>query len=230
MSEFIAGFQDTMAYLTMLMPSLMAGAWVTAKLFVWTLVLSLPLGLPIALGSNSRFWPIKAICQTYVFIFRGTPLILQLYFFYFFLPMAYGITLNAFTTSVITFVLNYAAYFAEIYRGGINGIDRGQYEAAHALGLSKSQTMFGIVLPQTMKIILPPVSNEAIVLIKDTALASIITVGELMKASRGAVNRDVDITAYILAAIIYLAFTAVLTVLSTHLEKKYSKYDEREAK
>lgn len=219
-----------MAYLTMLMPSLMAGAWVTAKLFVWTLVLSLPLGLPIALGSNSRFWPIKAICQTYVFIFRGTPLILQLYFFYFFLPMAYGITLNAFTTSVITFVLNYAAYFAEIYRGGINGIDRGQYEAAHALGLSKSQTMFGIVLPQTMKIILPPVSNEAIVLIKDTALASIITVGELMKASRGAVNRDVDITAYILAAIIYLAFTAVLTVLSTHLEKKYSKYDEREAK
>lgn len=153
-----------------------------------------------------------------------------MYFFYFFLPMAYGITLNAFTTSVITFVLNYAAYFAEIYRGGINGIDRGQYEAAHALGLSKSQTMFGIVLPQTMKIILPPVSNEAIVLIKDTALASIITVGELMKASRGAVNRDVDITAYILAAIIYLAFTAVLTVLSTHLEKKYSKYDEREAK
>lgn len=230
MSEFLAGFQDTMAYLTILMPSLMAGAWVTVKLFIWTLVLSLPLGLPFALGSNARFWPIKAICQTYVFIFRGTPLILQLYFFYFFLPMAYGIKLDPFTTSVITFVLNYAAYFAEIYRGGINGIDRGQYEAAHALGLSKSQTMFGIVLPQTMKIILPPVSNEAIVLIKDTALASIITVGELMKASRGAVNRDVDTTAYIIAAIIYLAFTAVLTLLSSYLEKKYSKYDEREVK
>lgn len=228
MSEFLAGFQDTMAYVVTLMPSLMAGAWVTAKLFVWTLVLSLPLGLPFALGSSSRFWPIKAICQTYVFIFRGTPLILQLYFFYFFLPIAYGIRLDPFVTSVITFVLNYAAYFAEIYRGGINGIDRGQYEAAHALGLSKSQTMFGIVFPQTMRIILPPVSNEAIVLIKDTALASIITVGELMKASRGAVNRDVDTTAYIIAAIIYLAFTFVLTLLSNYLEKKYSRYDSRE--
>lgn len=228
MSEFIAGFQDTIAYVIVLMPALTAGAWVTAKLFFWTLILSLPLGLPIALGSNSRFWPIKAICQTYVFIFRGTPLILQLYFFYFFLPIAYGITLSPFVTSVITFVLNYAAYFAEIYRGGINGIDRGQYEASQALGLSKVQSMFGVIFPQTVRVILPSVSNEAIVLIKDTALASIITVGELMKASRSAVNRDVDTTAYIIAAAIYLAFTFVMTLLSNYLERKYSKYDVRE--
>ena len=112
------------------------------------------------------------------------------------LPIQFDIRLPALTTSIITFVLNYAAYFAEIYRGGINGIDRGQYEAAKALGLSKMQTMVGIVLPQTMKIILPPVSNEAIVLVKDTALASAIGLGELMKASKGAVNRDVDPVSY----------------------------------
>ena len=217
-----------MAYVWTLMPALTAGAWVTVKLFFWTLVLSLPLGLPFALGSMSKFRIIKAICQTYVFIFRGTPLLLQLYFFYFFLPIAYDIKLDPFTTSVITFVLNYAAYFAEIYRGGINGIEHGQYEAAHALGLSKRQTMFGIILPQTMKVILPPVSNEAIVLVKDTALASAITVGELMKASRGAVNRDVDTMAYVIAAVIYLAFTFALTLLSNYLEKRYSKYDARE--
>ena len=133
------------------------------------------------------------------------------------------------TTAVVTFVLNYAAYFAEIYRGGINGIDRGQYEAAKALGISKTQTMLGIILPQTMRIILPPVSNEAIVLVKDTALASVITLGELMKASRGAVNRDVDATAYVVAAVIYLMFTFLLTVISNKLEKRYSLYNQREA-
>lgn len=173
-----------MDYVGILMPTLLAGAWVMVQLFCWTLLLSLPLGLPIALGSNVRFWPIRAFCRFYVFVFRGTPLLLQLYFFYFLLPIQFDIRLPALTTSIITFVLNYAAYFAEIYRGGINGIDRGQYEAAKALGLSKMQTMVGIVLPQTMKIILPPVSNEAIVLVKDTALASAIGLGELMKAQK----------------------------------------------
>ena len=194
-SSFITEFTDLMDYVGILMPTLLAGAWVMVQLFCWTLLLSLPLGLPIALGSNVRFWPIRAFCRFYVFVFRGTPLLLQLYFFYFLLPIQFDIRLPALTTSIITFVLNYAAYFAEIYRGGINGIDRGQYEAAKALGLSKMQTMVGIVLPQTMKIILPPVSNEAIVLVKDTALASAIGLGELMKASKGAVNRDVDPTA-----------------------------------
>ena len=143
------------------------------------------------------------------------------------LPIQFDIRLPALTTSIITFVLNYAAYFAEIYRGGINGIDRGQYEAAKALGLSKMQTMVGIVLPQTMKIILPPVSNEAIVLVKDTALASAIGLGELMKASKGAVNRDVDPTAYFVVAVIYLMFTFILTLASNRLEKRFKRYDER---
>ena len=226
-SSFITEFTDLMDYVGILMPTLLAGAWVMVQLFCWTLLLSLPLGLPIALGSNVSFWPIRAFCRSYVFVFRGTPLLLQLYFFYFLLPIQFDIRLPALTTSIITFVLNYAAYFAEIYRGGINGIDRGQYEAAKALGLSKMQTMVGIVLPQTMKIILPPVSNEAIVLVKDTALASAIGLGELMKASKGAVNRDVDPTAYFVVAVIYLMFTFILTLASNRLEKRFKRYDER---
>lgn len=229
MNVFVTDLIEWINYAGGILPALLAGAWVTVKLFFWTLLFSLPLGLPFALGSSSRIWPIRALCRAYVFVFRGTPLLLQLFFFYFFLPIAFDITMDAFTTGVITFILNYAAYFAEIYRGGINGIDKGQYEAAHALGLSKRQTMFGIILPQTFRIILPPVSNEAIVLVKDTALVSVIAVSELMKASRGAVNRDVDMTAYILAAGIYLLMTLLLTILSNYLEKRSLRYDAKEA-
>lgn len=228
-SDFIAELTNTADYVGIIMPTLLSGTIVMVELFLWTLVLSLPLGLPIALGSNSRFWPIKAFCRFYVFVFRGTPLLLQLYFFYFLLPIQFDIRIPLFATAVITFVLNYAAYFAEIYRGGINGIDRGQYEAAKALGLSKTQTMFGIILPQTMRIILPPVSNEAIVLVKDTALASAISLGELMKASKSAVNRDVNPTAYLAAAVIYLIFTFILTLISNKLEKRFTRYNQREA-
>lgn len=228
-SDFIAELTNTADYVGIIMPTLLSGTIVMVELFLWTLVLSLPLGLPIALGSNSRFWSLKAFCRFYVFVFRGTPLLLQLYFFYFLLPIQFDIRIPLFATAVITFVLNYAAYFAEIYRGGINGIDRGQYEAAKALGLSKTQTMFGIILPQTMRIILPPVSNEAIVLVKDTALASAISLGELMKASKSAVNRDVNPTAYLAAAVIYLIFTFILTLISNKLEKRFTRYNQREA-
>ena len=224
------GFMETIEYVGVLMPSLLQGAWWTVKLFVATLVLSLPLGLPFALGSDSRFGILRGISKTYIWIFRGTPLLLQMFFFYFFLPIWFGeaFRFDAFTTAVLAFVLNYAAYFAEIYRGGINSIDRGQYEAAHSLGLSKRQTMLGIILPQTMKTILPPVSNEAIVLIKDTALVSVIGVADLMKASTSAVNRDVDPMAYLIAAIIYLIFTFLLTLLSNYLERRFSIYDAKE--
>lgn len=228
-SNFTIELADTAAYIGKILPALMDGTWVMFQLFCWTLVLSLPLGLPIALGSNVKFWPVRLVCRFYVFVFRGTPLLLQLFFFYYFLPIAFDVRMPALATAVVTFVLNYAAYFAEIYRGGINGVDRGQYEAAKALGLSKSQTMMGIILPQTMRIIMPPVSNETIVLVKDTALASAISLGELMKASKGAVNRDVDAMAYLVAAVIYLIFTFVLTLISNKLEKKYSLYDQREA-
>ena len=210
------------------LPFMLQGAVVTIELFALTIVISLPLGLPIALGSNSRIKPLSIICKIYVWIFRGTPLLLQLFFFYFFFPLVLNIQMNAFVTVVLTYVLNYAAYFAEIYRGGINSIDRGQYEAAHALGLSKRQTMGDIILPQTMKAILPPVVNETITLVKDTALASSLPVIELMKATNSAVNRMTDMTPFFFASIIYLIMTFVLTVVAGRLEKHFSRYDAKE--
>lgn len=210
------------------MPFMLEGTVVTVELFILTIVLSLPLGLPVALGSNSHIKPLSFICKVYVWIFRGTPLLLQLFFFYFFFPLVLDIQMDAFITVVLTYVLNYGAYFAEIYRGGINSIERGQYEAAHALGLSKWQTMVDIIMPQTMKAILPPVVNEAITLVKDTALASTLPVIELMKATNSAVNRMTDMTPFFFAAVIYLIMTFVLTVIAGRLEKHFSRYDARE--
>ena len=210
------------------LPFMLKGSVWTVELFVLTLVLSLPLGLPFALGSNSRFKPLSFLCKVYVWIFRGTPLLLQLFFFYFFFPLKLGVKISAFTAVVLTYVLNYAAYFAEIYRGGINSIDRGQYEAAHALGLSRGQTMRDIILPQTMKAILPPTVNEAITLVKDTALASTLAVTDLMKATTSAVNRMTDMTPFFFAAIIYLIMTFVLTLIAGKLEKYFSRYDAKE--
>ena len=210
------------------LPFMLEGSVTTVQVFVLTLVLSLPLGLPIALGSNSRFKPLSFLCKIYVWIFRGTPLMLQLWFFYFFFPMEFGITLDAFTTAAITYIFNYAAYCAEIYRGGINSIDRGQYEAAHALGLSKKQTLFDIILPQTMKATFPPIVNEAITLIKDTALVSALGVVDLMKATNSAVNRMTSLTPFFYAAIIYLIMTFILTIIAGRLEKHFSRYDAKE--
>lgn len=217
-----------MDYIMSIMPALLMGTWFSIKLFIIVLILSLPLGLPIALGENSRFRPIKWLCKLYVLIFRGTPLLLQLFFFYFFFPIAFGITLDAFPTACLTFILNYAAYFAEIYRGGINGIDVGQYEASHSLGLTKTQTMFGVIIPQMLRTVLPAISNEAIILIKDTALASTITYMELMKAASSAVNRDVNVVPYIIAAILYLLFSYVVTAIAHRVEKYFMRFDAQE--
>ncbi|MCI5884934.1 MAG: amino acid ABC transporter permease [Clostridiales bacterium] len=197
-------------------------------IFVATLAVSLPLGLPVALGANSRILPIKWICIIYVWIFRGTPLLLQLFFFYYFFPIVLHITMNAYITVVITFILNYGAYFAEIYRGGINSIDKGQYEASFALGLSKKQTTVDIILPQTMKAILPPVVNEAITLIKDTALASTLPIIELMKATNSAVNATTNMIPFFFAAVIYLIMTAVLTFVANKVEAHFKRYDAKE--
>ena len=129
---------------------------------------------------------------------------LQLFFFYFFFPLVLKIKISVFVTVILTFVLNYAAYLAEIYRGGINSVDKGQHEAAFALGLTKKQTMLDIILPQTMKAVLPPIVNEAITLVKDTALASSLPLVDLMKATNSSVNRMTDITPMFFSALIYL--------------------------
>ena len=186
------------------LPFMLEGSVTTVQVFIFTLVISLPLGLPIALGSNSRFKPLSFLCKIYVWIFRGTPLMLQLWFFYFFFPFNFGITLDALSTAILTYVLNYA------------------------LGLSKGQTMKDIILPQTMKAIMPPVVNEAITLVKDTALVSSIAVIDLMKATNSAVNRMTSLTPFFYAAVIYLIMTFVLTIIAGRLEKHFSRYDAKE--
>lgn len=212
---------------------MLEGAWMTVKLFALTIIFALPLGLPFALGSNCRIAPLRWLSKLYIWVFRGTPLMLQLFFFYFFLPIFFrklgsSFMLDAFPTAVLTFVLNYAAYFAEIYRAGIESIDRGQYEAAQTLGISKTRTLFGIILPQTIKRVLPPVFNETITLVKDTALVNVIGVAELLKVAKGAVNRDQDATAYLVAALIYLVMTFVLTMVARYLERRFSRYERKE--
>lgn len=214
-----------MAEIMEYLPIMLKGTLTTIEVFVLTIVLSLPLGFPIALGEESRFKPLAFICKVYVWIFRGTPLMLQLFFFYYFFPIMLDIRMDALPTAILTFILNYAAYFAEIYRGGMNSIDRGQYEAAHALGLSKKQTMLDIILPQTMKAILPPVFNETITLVKDTALIMAISANELMKVTNGIVSRTSQISPFVVAALIYLIMTFVLTVLAGRLEKHFARYD-----
>lgn len=216
-----------MDYILTILPALLNGLKTTLGLFALTLLFSLPLGLMVSLGALSRFWPLKAVSNVYIWLLRGTPLMLQLFFVYYALP-AYGITLDRFPAAVTTFVLNYAAYFAEIYRAGIESIDVGQYEAAKVLGFSRGKTMRHIIIPQTIRRIIPPVTNEVITLIKDTALATAISVPELIKAAKDAANRDVNTTGYVIAAIIYLVLTFLLTMASRHMEKRFS-IGEREA-
>lgn len=217
-----------MEYLSQFMPFMLKSTVMTIEIFVLTLALSLPLGLPVALGSNSKIKPLSWLCKTYVFIFRGTPLMLQLWFFYFFFPFVMDMQVSAFFAVIVSFVLNYGAYFAEIYRGGINSVDSGQHEAAFALGLTKKQTMIDIILPQTMKAVLPPIANEAITLVKDTALASVLPIIELMKATNSCVNRMSNMMPFVFAAILYLVMTFVLTIALSKLEKHFSRYDRKE--
>ena len=216
-----------LSYIALLMPSLIRGLGQTLLLFALTLVFSLPLGLVFTLGSISKVLPLRWLSRIYIWVFRGTPLMLQLFFIYYGLPFL-GIAFDRMTSAVVTFVLNYAAYFAEIYRAGIQSIDRGQHEAAKTLGFTRWQTMRLIILPQTVSRVIPPVCNETITLVKDTALVTAIGVGELLKAAEGAVNRDMDITAYILVALIYLALTFVLTVVYERLEKRFSRHQKKE--
>jgi len=219
-------------YISALMPSLIRGIVETLKIFGLTLAIALPLGLPIALGSISRFWPVKILSKTYVWLFRGTPLMLQLFFVYFGLGIIANqnnllfLRFDRFSAVVITFSLNYAAYFAEIYRAGIQSIDRGQYEAAKTLGFTRGQTMMKIIIPQTIRRIIPPVSNETITLVKDTALANVIAVPELLKVAKDASNRDTNTTAYFLAAIGYLAVTFLLTIIYRQLERRFSRHEQ----
>ncbi len=222
MTEF---FNNSMEFL----PSLLSATVITLKIFILTAALSLILGVPLGVFRNSKIRIVRFFIWVYIGIFRGTPLLLQLFFFYFFLPDIIGVYLDAFEAVVVAFTLNYAAYFAEIYRGGINSIDSGQFEAAYTLGISKFKMYKDIIFPQAMRGVIPAIFNEIIVLIKDTALASVLPIMELMKATNSAVSRTSKVEPFLLAAIIYLLITFVVTVIGNRIEKRYAIFNEKEA-
>ena len=199
------------------------GSQVTLEIFFVTLVLSLPLGVLAALGRLSSFRPLARFMEFYVWLMRGTPLMLQLLFVYFALPMV-GILLPDLAAALLAFTLNYAAYFAEIFRAGIQSVPRGQYEAAKTLGMTYPQTMRRIILPQVIRMVLPPVSNETINLVKDTSLIYILAMNDLLRVARTIVQREFDMTPFVIAAVVYLVMTAVLTWGFKKLEAHYGKY------
>jgi len=201
------------------------GLGYTVILFFVTIVVSIPLGLIITFLSGSKIWPVRMITRFYVFIMRGTPLMLQLFFFYFGLPfipfIGKYLAMDRFTAGCLAFALNYAAYFCEIFRGGLFSIDKGQYEAAKVLGMSKFQTTMRVIIPQMVKVVLPPTANEAIVLVKDTALVSSIGITDMLHYSKSLVNSTGNVLPYAVAAVFYLIMTYGLTKLFDWLEKKF---------
>ncbi|MCH2220914.1 amino acid ABC transporter permease [Dechloromonas sp. ARDL1] len=217
-----------MDYILNIMGPLLEGTAVTLQVFGATLVLAVPLGLALALIRLSRFRAASTAVAGYVWLMRGTPLMLQMLFIYFALPFVpvVGIRLPDFPAAIVAFVLNYAAYFAEIFRAGIQSVGRGQYEAAQVLGMSRAQTMRRIILPQMVKRILPPMSNETITLVKDTSLIYVLAMNDLLRAARGIVQRDFTTMPFVVAAAFYLVMTLLLTWGFMRLEKKYAVYDD----
>ncbi len=204
--------------------SLLSGLKNTCLIFALTLLIALPLGLIISFGSMSKFKPLSVLVKVFVWIIRGVPLMLQIFIVFYVPGMIFGTPIaSRFTAVIIAFVINYACYFSEIYRGGIESIPRGQYEAGEVLGLTRSQIFFKIILMQVVKRILAPMSNEVITLVKDTALARVILIVEILKAAE-------EFTSYGLiwplfyTAVFYLVFVGILTLLFGFFEKKLSYY------
>ena len=200
------------------------GTQITLEIFFITLIIALPLGLMASLGRISHWKPLSLLMEFYIWLMRGTPLMLQLLFVYFALPMI-GIRLPDIAAALLAFTLNYAAYFAEIFRSGIQSISRGQYEAAKTLGMTYGQTMRRIIIPQMVRRVLPPISNETINLVKDTSLIYILAMNDLLRVARTIVQREFDMTPFMVAAVFYLAMTFVLTWIFKKLEAYYGKYD-----
>lgn len=206
-------------------PQLLGGFKYTLLIFFITLVAAIPLGLPIALGSMSRFKPLRWISRAFVWVIRGTPLMLQIMVVFYVPGLVFGTPFRSRIIAVIiAFIINYAAYFSEIYRGGIESIPVGQYEAGQVLGLTKTQTFFKVVLFQVVKRIMAPMSNEVITLVKDTSLANVIAVGELIMSAQNIVKVYAIIWPLFYTAIFYLIFCGVLTLLFNALEKKLNYY------
>ena len=203
---------------------LLTGFLETFKIFALTLLFALPLGLIISFGSMSKFMPLKAVCKVFVWIIRGTPLMLQLIVVFYGPGLIFGLpALERFTAVIVTFVINYACYFSEIYRGGIESISKGQYEAGQVLGMTKTQVFFKVVLLQVIKRIVPPMSNEIITLVKDTSLARIIAVGEILMAAERYAGKGI-IWPLFYTGVFFLLFNGILTLLFGYIEKKLDYY------
>ena len=205
------------------------GFGVTLQIFFLTLVGSLPLGVVVALARMSRVKPIAWIMKFYISVMRGTPLMLQMFFIYFAPYYIFGIPLSMeskFSATIVAFIINYAAYFAEIYRSGIQSIPRGQYEATEVLGYSRLQTFMKIVLPQVIKRILPAMGNEIITLVKDTSLAFAIGVAEMFSTAKALVASQVSMLPFVFAAVFYWVFNFVVEVVLGRVEKKMGYYHD----
>ena len=203
---------------------MLEGLEVTLSIFFFTLLLAIPLGMLIAQGRMSPSRWVRGPLSFYIYIMRSTPLMLQIMFIYFLLPMVLPFRVDRFPAVIFSFVINYAAYFAEIFRGGIQSIPVGQYEAAKVLGYTSLQTFFRIILPQVAKRVLLPVTNEVITLIKDTALASTVAVIEIMTIAKKQVSGSSSIEPYFVAIIMYLILNGVAEQLCKLCERKLSYY------
>lgn len=212
-----------MNYILEILPSLLSGAATTLQVFALVLVFSIPLGIMLAFSMQIRLKPLQWLLNLYIWIMRGTPLLLQLIFIYYVLP-SIGIRLDRIPAAIIAFTLNYAAYFAEIFRGGISSIPTGQYEAAKVLKFTPVQTIRLIILPQVVKIVLPSVFNEVMTLVKDTSLVYALGISDLILASRTAANRDASLAPMFVAGLIYLLLIGQATLIAKQVEKKFSYY------
>ena len=211
--------------MTKLLSLMLKGSIMNIKIFALTLLFALPLGFIVAKGRMSKLWPVKTLVNIYIQIMRGTPLILQLIFVYFAPYYILGVSYDRFTAVIIAFVINYAAYFAEIYRSGLQAIDKGQYEASRVLGFNKLYTFFHIILPQVFKIILPALAGEVITLVKDTALAQTIGVAELFRAAQNAASREFSTMPIFIAGVFFFVMNYLVSKFFNKVEDKMNYYD-----
>jgi His/Glu/Gln/Arg/opine family amino acid ABC transporter permease subunit len=208
---------------------LLLGGMVTSiEIFLLTLLFSLPLGLIVAGGRMSRFAPLRWLAKIYISIMRGTPLMLQLIVVFFAPYYVFGVNLSAdyrFIAVIIAFTINYAAYFAEIYRGGIESINSGQYEAAQVLGYSKLETFFIIIMPQVIKVVLPSITNEVITLVKDTSLSFVIAIPEMFTVAKQIAASEASISALLVAGLFYYLFNMLVAFVMERVEARLDYYE-----
>ena len=223
----MTAFLDFFNKLVIMLPELIEGFGVTVSIFVLTLVFSLPLGLILSFGRMAKNWLVRTLSKIYISVMRGTPLMLQLVVIYFSPYYVFGVKISnswRFSAVILSFVLNYAAYFAEIYRSGIESMPRGQYEAAQVLGYTKVQTFLKIILPQVIKRILPPITNEMITLVKDTSLAFVLAQVEMFTAAKQFAAAQASIMPLMVAGVFYYIFNLVVASGMEYVEKKLNYY------